>query len=486
MQTHTQRPALESPLQELKAQDYLAMAESAASWIDQASYAHGQGTAWHTLPEAADGGDSEVLGSPNGFYNGAAGMILFYLTLHEASGKDEYLAKAVAAGEGILSTFDPEGPGMRIEGGTPYFLGDVRDSQWNMYAGVASLGNPLVQLSKATGDPRYRDFAIELGKQIIAAAHPLEGGIAWMEQTGLLFDGGIALYLLYLYHISGDEDFLEAGLKACHRIAESGSPDSRGGWHWQGMDPAFRAKSPDTYWPNFEFGTAGIGFLMARAYEESQDRYFLEFALEAAAHLRAIAVRKPGPAARPNLDSALVCFEEPGERDLFYLGNCHGAVGDAKFFYELYKVTGDKLHKEWVLKLYRGILAAGAPELHSPGYWHLQCRCCGTAGMLEFFLSLWAAFGDAEYLEQAKRAGRCLVSESFDLDGAGSRWYQAFTRLDPKTVDAYAGYETGAAGEAAALASLSEALAGPKHFHAWRYLYDPWPSLPNASCLQSV
>jgi lantibiotic modifying enzyme len=454
--------------QELGAQDYLDLALSAERWISQGEYPHGNGIAWRIFPEAPE--KPEGLGSPNGFYNGAAGMILFYLTLYDATDDERFLTTARKAGDGIISTGDDDAvlQGRRILGGSSYFANDLANSEWNMYSGAASEGNPLIHQSEVTGDGKYRDYALKLGDDIIAAAHEATNGIAWMDETGLLFDGGVVLYLLDLYRVSKAERYLSAAVKAARQIANTGTADPRGGYHWQAMSPSFRHKSADTYWPNFEFGTAGIGFLMAKVYEATGDEYFLGQALKAAEHIRAIATQAG--------DSALVYFEEPGETDLYYLGNCHGAVGDAKFFYQLYKVTGDELHKEWVLKLYRGLLKAQAPHVHSPGYWQVQCRCCGTAGMLEFFLSLWAASGKDEYLQKAREAGQTLAGDAFNLDGKGARWYQAWTRTDPYTIDAHATYEIGAAGDAAALAELSMALQGT--FHAYRYLYDPWPATP--------
>jgi lantibiotic modifying enzyme len=450
----------------LNADDFLGLALSAERWIHSGEYKHGDGIAWRIFPENQQ--KTEGLGSPNGFYNGAAGMILFYLTLYDATDDTRYLETARKAGDGIISTSNDAAvlDGRIIKGGSPYFTADLANSEWNVYAGAPSEGCPLIHLSEATGDPKYRAYALKVGDAAIAAAHSTANGIAWMDETGLLFDGGVALYLVYLYNATKDEKYREAAVRAARQIAETGTSDPRGGWHWQAMSPSFRNKSPDTYWPNFEFGTAGIGFLMATVYEATGDAYFLDKALKAAEHIRAIATQDG--------DSALVYYEEPGETDLYYLGNCHGAVGDAKFFYKLYSVTGDELHKEWVLKLYRGLLKAKAPHIHSPGYWRVQCRCCGTAGMLEFFLSLWAAFGGDEYLAKAVEAGETLAGEAFNIDGHGARWYQAWTRTDPYTIDAHASYEIGAAGDAAALAALSLALRG--NFHAWRYIYDPWPA----------
>ena len=77
----------------------------------------------------------------------------------------------------------------------------------------------------------------------------------------------------------------------------------------------------------------------------------------------------------------------------------HGISGVGWIFQSLYKITGDKEYLEWVKRMSRGIIKAGAPESFSRGYWPNQALCCGTPGILEHFVSVYKNTGDEEFLK---------------------------------------------------------------------------------------
>jgi hypothetical protein len=114
-------------------------------------------------------------------------------------------------------------------------------------------------------------------------------------------------------------------------------------------------------------------------------------------------------------------------------------------------VTGEREYLEWTEKLARGIVRSGVPEKLTPGYWNVACQCCGSAAVVDLFLSLWVATGKSQYREFARRVADQLISREDDLDGKGYRWYQAWTRVKPWEVNAETGYKIGAAGVGAAL-----------------------------------
>jgi len=92
--------------------------------------------------------------------------------------------------------------------------------------------------------------------------------------------------------------------------------------------------------------------------------------------------------------------------------------------------------------------------------WNVVCQCCGTAGIVDFFTSLWVATGDADYLAFARRSAAVMLSKANDLDGQGNRWYQAWTRTKPWEVTVETGYMIGAAGVGSALVHLHLAEEG--------------------------
>jgi hypothetical protein len=98
--------------------------------------------------------------------------------------------------------------------------------------------------------------------------------------------------------------------------------------------------------------------------------------------------------------------------------------------------------------------------------------------VIELFVGLWASTGRADYLAFAQRVARQLVSRETNLDGKGSRWYQAWTRVKPWEVSAETGYSIGASGVAAAL--LHVHLAERGKYSVIRFPDNPFSSTRNA------
>jgi lantibiotic modifying enzyme len=224
--------------------------------------------------------------------------------------------------------------------------------------------------------------------------------------------------------------------------------------------------APEAYMPNFEFGTAGVAYVLARLYEETGDDRFLQGAEQGAHHVRAIATVRE--------DAALLHLQEPDATDLFYLGYCGGPVGTARLFYQLAQVTDDPTYLEWTARFARGISSSGIPERQTPGLWNVVCQCCGTAGIIDFFLGLWAATGEQHHAAFARRVAEQTLSQGTNLDGLGLRWYQAWTRTKPGEVTAETGYMIGAAGVGAAFLHL--ALAEQGRYASVTFPDNPFPS----------
>jgi hypothetical protein len=263
-----------------------------------------------------------------------------------------------------------------------------------------------------------------------------------------------------------DDDALrDLALRAGTRILEVAEHDPRGGLRWTGF-PMDRLGMPDgAYMPNFGFGTAGVAYVMARLFEETGETRFLDAARAGAKHVQAIATVRD--------DAALLFYREPDLTDLYYLGYCHGPVGTARTFYQLYRVTREPAYREWLSRFARGVMTTGIPEKQTPGLWNVVCQCCGTAGIADFFVSLWVATGQPEYLAFGKRVADATLSRATDLDGKGDRWYQAWTRTKPWEVTAETGYMIGAAGVGSALLHLHLAEAG--RYEAILFPDNPFP-----------
>ncbi len=433
--------------------DYLSAAREAARWVRSAESREGGGV-W--LPEPDHPEKSMTVSLPNGFYSGSAGVILFFLELAAATGDPSYLEDAKRGGDYLVRSWLGDlasGPG-------------TQGPQLSFYTGLAGTMFGLTELWKATQVPAYRDAALAAAAAIAGAARSAGGGVDWGGSCGMTGDSGIVLCLLHAAEAFGDKTHLGVAARAGDRIVERAEHDPRGGLRWQGMPPELLGEPAGTYWPNFQLGTSGVAFALARLYASTGQKRYLEAAKGGALHLQRIATIKG--------NAALIHYREPDATDLFYLGYCAGPAGTARLFYELYKTTKDPVYLEWTERLARGIMESGIPDRQTPGFWNVVCQCCGSAGVTDFFLGLWAATGKAEYRAFAKRVADQMLGRESDLDGKGYRWYQAYTRVKPAEVSAETGYMIGAAGIGAALLHLH--LAEQGRYRVTEFPDNPFPT----------
>jgi rhamnogalacturonyl hydrolase YesR len=309
----------------------------------------------------------------------------------------------------------------------------------------------LNEAGKATKNAKYRDAARAATDYIAQAAKPAGAGVAWSGAPGIAADGSIVLYLLYAAREFENDHYRDIAESAGDRILELGVNESRGGFSWRGF-PSFPGLPKDAYFPNFEGGTAGVAYVLARLYSETNKTKYLFAARKGALHLQSIATVQG--------NAALIPYRFPDLPDLYYLGFCHGPAGTARTFFELHKITGEPEYQVWTDRLAQGVVQSGIPENLTPGYWNVVCQCCGSAAVIDLFVGLWASTGREDYLAFAQRVARQLVSRGTNLDGKGNRWYQAWTRVKPWEVNAETGYSIGASGVGAALLHVHLAEQG--------------------------
>ena len=437
---------------------YLFAAVQAARWIRGARVQKQNGVAWLPDPDHADKTVTE--GPDNTIYSGSAGIVLFFLELARATGDVSYLHDA-SLGADYLAASWQRLPGAQKGSFLP-------DQGLSFDLGLAGAAFALAETWKASGRSEYRDAAVAASLALVNYARPAGAGVEWLPSPAVGLGGGIVLYLLYAARTFHHDDWMKLATRAGDRIVQLGESDPRGGIRWQGLPASVGAASgvpANAYFPNFELGTAGVAFVLARLYEETQQRRFLDAARAGAHHIQSIATVRG--------DSALVYYREPDLKDLYYLGYCHGPAGTARLFFQLHKVTGEAEYLEWTEKLAQDIVRSGVPEKLTPGYWNVACQCCGSAAVTELFLSLWLATGKQTYRAFAQRVADQLISREDDLDGKGYRWYQAWTRVKPWEVNAETGYKIGAAGIGAAL--LHTHLAIHNRYSAILFPDNPFP-----------
>ena len=384
---------------------YLNAAEKAASWIRAADVRSPEGLSWPAVPK-----DPESVAL--NLYSGTPGVVLFFLQAYYSAGKEAYLRAAREGADFLLS---------RMAG--------VDGS--GLYEGLSGIALALEETYRASGNEKYRQgFSVCLGR-IKDAAAETGAGIDWGSTTDIISgSAGTGLFLIYAYHETKDRTWLDLAARVGARLVELGRPEN-GGLKWA-MDPDF-----PRLMPNFSHGTAGIAYFLAALYKETKDRKFLDAALAGAKYLLSVA--------KTEGDSCLIFHDEPDNRDLYYLGWCHGPVGTARLFYLLYEVSGDGSWLDWVRKSANALLQSGIPDEETPGFWNNAGICCGLAGVGEFFLDLYKALGDKSYLEFSKRVTARLLAKATIEDGKMS-WIQAEHRTRPDYLFAQTGTMQGAAG----------------------------------------
>ncbi|MEV7010866.1 lanthionine synthetase LanC family protein [Streptosporangium sp. NPDC051022] len=421
----------------------LLAAVEAARWIRSAAVDDERGRHWRANPDPR--GKAAMPGQPLSLYSGAAGIVLFFLELAAATGDDTYLDD--------------------VRAGARYLAATWRDqADLSLHHGLSGVMFALTEAGWATGEGSFEVEAGAVADHVVRSARSIDGGLGWTGDPAQRGDGGIILALLHAAGILGVPAYQEVAVEAGARIAALAVPGHSFG------TGAYADLPLDAVTPGFLSGTAGTAFLLARLYGVTGETRFLGAARRGADFVRAVSTVTER--------CALVPHHIPQGRDLHYLGFCSGSAGVSRMFYELYRVAGDAGDLDWVERLARGIVRSGVPGRQSEGYWNVACQCCGTAGLVELYVGLWAATGRPAHLEFAHELGENLMGRAARHDERGSRWYQAYRRLRPWEVTADTGYMIGAAGIGAALLHLDATMRPEEARRLVLPPDNPFPAIP--------
>lgn len=446
------------------AEDYVQIAEEAAAWIKSTERKTAFGKRWSQSPDSKEDFTDYPMLTEKSLYGGSAGIGLFYLRLYQITNKSEYLESAKAAAEDIIAT--DEGVAFyekALNNNKPADkLVHVKNMPgWKIgyYNGPAGSAYLHVKLYEITKEEKYRKYAAKVADDLLAAAKKAETGIFWSQQNDLCGDGGFVTYLVAVWNITKDEKYLNAAKEIGNFLITKAAPAPKGGKYWNVVDLTIIDFPEDVFWVNLAHGTSGIGLIFSILYKATKEQKYLENAVEAAKYIQGIAVGNEDAVLVPYLDS----LKRGPSTEFYYLSTCHGPAGTSLLFAELYELTGEKIYLDWVKKLSRGIIEAGAPETYSRGYWPSQALCCGTPGLLEHFALVYKLTGEKEFLEYAKRTAKMIIGQSFVPDVPDNiyklqnvrRWSGNWWRTIPTQVESYTGLYVGTAGNAWALLTLS-------------------------------
>jgi lantibiotic modifying enzyme len=422
------------------ARPYLDIAIRCGEWIDRSRQTTDAGFAWPADPlkPGSIGLD---------YYNGLPGVVAFYANLWNSTKDEKWRQCAQRGGQRIQAEVLRAGD--RFESG--------------LYTGLAGIAATYQVLATTKTGPQWNALARITAREMTVRANLLDTGVEWSASNDIISGtAGIGLFLLDAATRYPDDTAQEFAVAAGHRLLKTGVP-AEGGLMWF---PSSTARGAN--YPNFSHGTSGVAYFLATLYQRTKERAFLDGALAGAKYLDAVATRKPGARA--------IFHVTGGGENRFYLSWCHGPIGTARLFYRLHQITGDAVWTQWIDELTTWVMASGAPEQQSAGYWNKISQCCGNVGIGQYCIDLArhrpAALKNSAVEIDAlrERVRKNTLTRATD-DATGLRWVQAENRVSPDNLVAQTGFMQGAAGVGTFFLQLDALSRGEK----WA---TPWPDTP--------
>ena len=448
-------------------EEYLQAGIEIYDWLETKKVAGRDGIYFEVNPDAPTDYSNEPVHGKYALYSGASGTGFFLIRLFEVTGDEKYLSEAKLIAEELLNNV--EGKEFYANKLKTAGLSGLPITGWHtgIYSGPSGAGIFTLALYNHVRDSRYIDFARRLGEDIIESSTRDESGLFLTEDIDIFSDGGFVLYFISLFNATQDQRYLDIARDYAEHIRKRAIGYSRGGSYYE-ANKIERVGMPEgSIYPGFAHGSAGIGFLFAVLYEYDKKSWELESAVEVAEFLEKISDEVGSGRLIPYVWGGESKADYAGK---YYLGFCHGPAGTSLLFKKLYDITGDGKYLEFTKALAYGILEAGAPEYNSWGLWNSYCSCCGTPGLIEYFVWLYEATGEGAYLDYAKRAAVKTISDSRQIDG-GRCFFGHWDRTNPRDVQTYTGLYSGASGAASNLLRLYGTLHGKELTPFWEYSY---------------
>lgn len=465
-----------SGLRYVKEQDYFDVSVEIYDWVHSHAQADGRGISYRINPDAEVDYTGRPVHGIYSLYSGSAGIGFFLLRLYEITGEQKYLEEAKQVMSVLLEKV--EGEKFYLDKLKSAPVSDLPITGWHtgIYSGPAGAGVFALALYGLVKDERYLEFAGKLGDDIVRASKEDETGKYLTEDVDVFSDGGFVLYFISLYKTTKEAKYLELAREYAKHIwgkkiiydggsREAGEQDF--GCYYVANEIEKVGMPEGSIYTGFAHGSAGIGFLFAVLYELDRQEWELTASKEVARFLQEISDAYGEGRLIPYVwgPGGVGDYEKK-----YYLGFCHGPAGTSFLYRKLYEITGEESYKEFCEALAKGILEAGAPELNSWGLWNSHCTCCGTPGLIEYFVEMHEFTGKEEYLEYAKRSAARVIADSSETT-VGRCFYGHWDRTDPRDVQTYTGLYIGAAGAGVNLLRLYGALKGKQVTDIWEYGY---------------
>ena len=200
----------------------------------------------------------------------------------------------------------------------------------DIFYGVAGWGMTCLRFFLTTQDQMYLDRAIVAGKKLLEMRKSADTGTYWelLGEVRLGFaDGasGISLFLLFLYLLTSDSEFLAVAQQALNFDLSFGVENKDGGLAWPYSPTDRSIVSP--YW---RFGSAGVGAVVLRFWRLLQE---------------------------PSYFSILEkIFIQTDRKYAVLPGRFVGLAGIGDFLLDMHQFTGNPLYLESAHKVADGIM----------------------------------------------------------------------------------------------------------------------------------
>ncbi|MBI3099360.1 MAG: outer membrane protein assembly factor BamD [Planctomycetes bacterium] len=418
--------------------EFIDAAEGAARWLMKIAEPRGEGLVW---PEY----EGEKVHKTN-FYDGLAGICLFFLNMHRITGKPEYLETARKVARGLLDSARKERVGLSWEDEDDLPDGTiVKRTSSGLYTGTAGIGSVLLAMHEYLDEPAFPDDAARAAVDgLLAQARSEKGALSWGEDTDIISGGaGIGLFLLQVSDATADAKYKDAAKAAANGLIKQAEKVGDG-YRWRST------ASLDRYYTGFSHGTAGVAYFLLQVFARTQDKRYLEYAEGGARWLLREAAKDGAGLKWPHY--------QPGAKDTFMSGWCHGPAGTARFFLALHAATRNDKYLEAAKGGAEWLMASLDPSKANAPFFGMS-MCCGAAGVGDYLLDLFLAPGEERYLAYAARVGRFLIAHA-KRDADGYRWTNCETPDDHGKVYYATGHMTGTAGVASFLLRLEAVCRG--------------------------
>lgn len=146
----------------------------------------------------------------------------------------------------------------------------------DIFYGLAGWGIAQLKFFIKTGDDEYLRQATLAGQKLMTMARKEKDYLFWPHSNRIVLGfahgaSGISIFLLYLYILTRNEQFLEAGKKALDFDLNASSLNPEGNLSWQ----VFQAVDAPGI-PYLRYGTSGVGKAVARYHQILNNPHYRE------------------------------------------------------------------------------------------------------------------------------------------------------------------------------------------------------------------